>query len=116
MIPALDVFEEESSVIDVVSVLGSNLDSLKARCLFDDGSVKNGVVESGCMQGSLCVLSGQAFWVCGGVSDGQGDIVVVIVVVMPESDGQFTLGEYVVQELSEFGSSVVFPDGEAILC
>ena len=116
MIPALDVFEEESSVIDVVSVLGSNLDSLKARCLFDDGSVKNGVVESGGMQGSLCVLSGQAFWVCGGVSDGQGDIVVVIVVVMPESDGQFTLGDYVVQELPEFGSSVVFSDGEAILC
>ena len=61
------------------------------------------------------MLSGQAFWVGGSVSDGQGDIVVVVVVVMPESDGQFTLGEYVVQELSEFGSSVVFPDGEAIL-
>ena len=49
------------------------------------------------MQGSLCVLSGQAFWVCGSVSDGQGDIVVVVVVVMPESDGQFTFGDYVVQ-------------------
>ena len=36
---AFDVFEEESSVIDVVSVLGGNLDSLKARCLLDDGLV-----------------------------------------------------------------------------
>ena len=87
VIPALDVLEEESSVIDVVSVLGGNLDSLKARCLFDDGPVKNGVVESGCMQGSLCVFNGQAFWVGGGVGDGQSDIVVIIVVVMPESDG-----------------------------
>ena len=39
VIPALDVFEEESSVIDVISVLVSNLDSLKARCLLDDGFV-----------------------------------------------------------------------------
>ena len=62
------------------------------------------------------MLSGQAFWVGGSVSDGQGDIVVVVVVVMPESDGQFTLGDYVVQELSELGSSVVFSDGETILC
>ena len=49
MMPAFDVFEEGPSVIDVVSVLGGQLDSLKARCLFDDGSVKNGVVESGGM-------------------------------------------------------------------
>ena len=67
---AFDVFEEESSVIDVISVFGGNLDSLEARCLFDDGPVKNGVVESGCMQGSLCVFNGQAFWVSVGVSDG----------------------------------------------
>ena len=62
------------------------------------------------------MLSGQAFWVCGSVSDGQGDIVVVVVVVMPESDGQFTLGDDVMHELPEFGTSVVFSDGEAILC
>ena len=49
VIPAFDVFEEESSVIDVISVFGGNLDSLEARCLFDDGLVKNGVVEGGCM-------------------------------------------------------------------
>ena len=36
--------------------------------------------------------------------------------VMPESDGQFTLGDYVVHELSELGASVVFSDGETILC
>ena len=61
------------------------------------------------------MFNGQAFWVGVGVSDGQGDIVVIVVVVVPESYGQFTLGDYVVQQLSEFGSSVVFPDGEAIL-
>ena len=49
MMSAFDVFEEESSVIDVVSVFGGNLDSLEARCLFDDGPVKDGVVESGCV-------------------------------------------------------------------
>ena len=48
--------------------------------------------------------------------DGQGDIVVVVVVMMPESDGQLTLGDHVVHELSEFGTSVVFSGGEAILC
>ena len=62
------------------------------------------------------MFNGQAFWVGDGVGDGQSDIVVIVVVVVPESYGQFTLGDYVVQELSEFGSSVVFPDGEAILC
>ena len=49
VMPAFDVFEEKSSVIDVISVFGGNLDSLEARCLFDDGPVKNGVVEGGCM-------------------------------------------------------------------
>ena len=48
--------------------------------------------------------------------DGQGDIVVVVVVVMPESAGQFTLGDDVMHELPEFGTSVVFSDGETILC
>ena len=62
------------------------------------------------------MFNGQAFWVGVGVGDGQSDIVVIIVVVMPESDGKFTFGDYVVQELPEFGSSVVFSDCEAILC
>ena len=58
MMPALDVFEEESLMIDVVSVFGGHLDSLKARSLLDDGPVQDGVVEGGHMQGSLSVFSG----------------------------------------------------------
>ena len=49
------------------------------------------------------------------MSDGNGDIVMIVVVMMPEPDGQFTSGDDVVHELSELGASVVLSDGESIV-
>ena len=42
------------------------------------------------------------------MGDRNCDPKMVVVVVMPISDGKFTLGDDVLVELSEFGASVVF--------
>ena len=45
----------------------------------------------------------------------QCDPMVVVAMMMPVSDSKFTLGDGIVHELSEFGGSVVFSGGHAIL-
>ena len=47
MMFSLCVFEEKSSMIDVISVFGGYIDFAKASSLLDDGFIQNGIVECG---------------------------------------------------------------------
>ena len=58
---------------------------------------------------------GKCFRVSGADGENNGEKPVVVVVVMPMSEGKFTLAWYVVQKLSVFGGSAVVPGYHAIL-
>ena len=81
----------------------------------DDDFVQNWIVEGGVCKGSLSVLCGKSLSVIVFHGDDYGDPVVVKAMVMPVSDSQFTFGDGVLYELSEFGFSVVSSSGHAIL-
>ena len=90
---ALQVFVKQSFVVDVVSVFCREVDLAEACGLFDDGLVKHGVVESGWMFGCECVFCGQAVGVVNFLCECNGYISVVVAMVVPPSDGQFTFGD-----------------------
>ena len=57
---------------------------------------------------------GKCFRVSGADGENNGEKPVVVVVVMPMSEGKFTLAWDVVKELSEFGSSAMVSGQHAI--
>ena len=111
----LSVFVEKSPVVEVVSVLWYHLHLLEANGFLDDGSVQDGVVECGVCEGSLGVFCGKCLMVGVFHCDKNCDPMVVVTMLMPVPDSQFTLGDGVEHELFKFGLSVVFPGGDAIL-
>ena len=104
-----------SLVVDGVSVMGRYSDCFEASGFVDDGSVQDGIVESGVMFGRVVVFFGKCFWMCGTRGENNGDEFVVVVVMVPVSEGKFTLARDVKEELSEFGGSAVFSGDHAIL-
>ena len=83
--------------------------------LFDDGSVKDGIVEGRVVFCRIVMLFCQCFWMCGTRGENNGDELVIVVVMVPVSESKFTLAWDVKEELSEFGSSAVFSGDHAIL-
>ena len=60
------------------------------------------------------MFCGQSFRIGGFHGDHNGAPKMVAAVVMPVSDGQLAFGDDVLEELSEFGCSVVVPCGHAV--
>ena len=101
------VFSEDSGVVEFVSVFLPKLDLGKASGLLDDGLVKDGIVEGGLVLGRIGVFFGQCFRVSWAVGEDCGEESVVVEVVVPVSEGKFTLAWYVVKQLSVLGGSAV---------
>ena len=111
----LPVLGENSSIVELISVLLGDLDFGETCGLFDDGSVQDGIVESGVMFGRVVVFLCKCFWMCGSRGENNSDEFVVVLVMVPVPEGKFTLARDVKEELSEFGGSAVFSDDHAIL-
>ena len=109
------VLGENSSIVELISVLLGDLDFGETCGLLDDGSVKDGIVEGGVMFCRVVMFFCKCFWMCGTRGENNGDEFVIVVVVVPVSESKFTLAGYVKEELPEFGSSAVFSGDHAIL-
>ena len=91
------------------------MDFGKTCGLLDDGSVQDGIVESGVMFGRVVVFLCKCFWMCGTRGENNGDELVIVVVMVPVSESKFTLAWDVKEKLSELGCSAVFSGDHAIL-
>ena len=109
------VFGENSSIVELISVLLGDLDFGETCGFLDDGSVKDGIVEGGVMFCRVVMFFGKCFWTCGTRGENNGNEFVVVVVMVPVSESKFTLARDVQEKLSEFGGSAVFSDDHAIL-